>query len=113
MRIRTKSTIKGLRDIRTRSGKVGRAGIPYMVYMNISCLEMEKARRQKEKFSAQTRIRNIDLRLSEIECEKQSLLQSLEENQPDRMRSEKAGTCEGNSVRKNLSDQQQTFRIRY
>lgn len=79
MRIRNKSSIKGIRDIRTHSGKVGRTSIPYMAYMNISCLEMEKARREKEKISAQMRIKNIDGRLAEIEAEKGDLLVCLGE----------------------------------
>jgi len=113
MRIRTKSSIKGLRDIRTRSGKVGRAGIPYMAYMNISCLEMEKARREKEKFSAQTRIRNIDVRLAEIESDKQSLLVSLGERHPGRTRCEDGESVNESSLEKNLPDDKQAFRIRY
>ncbi|MBM3301237.1 MAG: hypothetical protein FJY85_14950 [Deltaproteobacteria bacterium] len=79
MRIRTRSNLRGLRDIRTRSGKVESASVPYMAYMKIGCLEMEKARREKEKFSAATRIKNINTRLSEIEAEKGELLTSLGE----------------------------------
>jgi hypothetical protein len=111
MRIRTKSSIRGIRDIRTRSGKVGRAGVPYMAYMNISCLEMEKARREKEKFSAQSRIKNIDGRLAEIEAEKADLLVCLGER-----------TSRTLPNRTNVPDQpaetaatgkQQGFKIRY
>jgi hypothetical protein len=79
MTIKTKCNTRGLRDIKTRSGKVDRVGIPYMAYMNISCLEMEKARRQKEKLSAETRINNINQRLTEIELEKDVLLKKLGE----------------------------------
>jgi hypothetical protein len=55
-----------------------------MAYMKISCLEMEKARRDREKFSAETRIRNIDSRLKEIEAEKAALLVRLGERLPER-----------------------------
>jgi hypothetical protein len=79
MMIRTKGNSRGLRDIRTHSGKVDRVAIPHMAYMNISCLEMEKARREKEKLSALTRVRNIDRRLQEIEAEKDVLLKKLGE----------------------------------
>jgi len=79
MDIRTKAMLRGLKDIRTRSGNPERVRVPYMAFMKISCLEMEKARRQKEKISAQGRINNIDARLSEIEVEKDSVLKSLGE----------------------------------
>ena len=79
MKIRTKSSLRGVRDIRTHSGMVDHSDIPYMAYMRISSLEMEKARRERERFSAQTRIRNIEKRLSEIEIEKGELLVRLGE----------------------------------
>jgi hypothetical protein len=82
MEIRTKANLRGLRDIRTRSGRVDRVGVPYMAYMKISCLEMEKARREKEKDSAQSRIRNMDKRLEEIEAEKDVTLKALGERKP-------------------------------
>ncbi|MDQ7782300.1 MAG: hypothetical protein RDU20_05460 [Desulfomonilaceae bacterium] len=74
MRTRNRATIRGLRDIRTHAGRVESADVPYMRFMKISALEMEKARRETEKFSAEARIRNIDLRLAEIEAEKETLL---------------------------------------
>jgi hypothetical protein len=82
MGIRTKANLRGLRDIRTRSGRVDRVGVPYMAYMKIGCLEMEKARREKEKDSAQSRIRNLDKRLEEIEAEKDATLRDLGERKP-------------------------------
>lgn len=83
MLIRTKANSRGLRDIRTRSGRVDRVGIPYMAYMNISCLEMEKARREKERLSALGRITSIEKRLREIEVEKDLLLKKLGERTQD------------------------------
>jgi len=83
MMIRTKGNLRGLKDIRTRSGRVDRVGIPYMAYMNIGCLEMEKARREKERLSALNRVRNIETRLGEIEAEKDVLLKHLGERHPD------------------------------
>jgi hypothetical protein len=82
MDIRTRTALRGLKDIRTRSGNPERVRVPYMAYMKISCLEMEKARRQKEKVSAQGRIGNIDARLLEIEVEKDTVLRSLSERTP-------------------------------
>ncbi|MBI5251806.1 MAG: hypothetical protein HY912_20120 [Desulfomonile tiedjei] len=74
-----KGNSRGLREIRTHSGKVDRVAIPHMAYMNISCLEMEKARREKEKFIALNRIKDIEKRLQEIEAEKDLLLKRLGE----------------------------------
>ncbi|AFM27561.1 hypothetical protein [Desulfomonile tiedjei] len=79
MNIRMKGNSRGLRDIRTHSGKVDRVGLPYMAYMSISCLEMEKARREKERLSALTRIKNIEQRIREIEAEKDLLLKGVGE----------------------------------
>ncbi len=79
MRIRSRSNLRGLKDIHTRSGRVESAAVPYMAYLKIGCLEMEKARRERERFSAETRIRSINTRLSEIEAEKGDLLTRLGE----------------------------------
>ena len=70
---------KGLREIRTLSGRQDRVRLPYQAYMQITCLEMEKARRGKERSSARQRMADIDARLKEIEAEKAALLGSLEE----------------------------------
>ena len=70
---------KGLREIRTLSGRQDRVRLPYQSYMQITCLEMEKVRRGSERKSALQRIANLDARLKEIEAEKASLLGSLEE----------------------------------
>lgn len=47
--------------------------------MKLGCLEMEKARRGKERESAMHRVKNIDARCKEIEGEKAALLQALDE----------------------------------
>jgi len=70
---------KTMRDIRTLSGKVDRIANPYMAYMQITCLEMEKARRGRERASALQRIGNLDGRLRDIEAEKGALLRALAE----------------------------------
>lgn len=66
--------VKGLTEIRTRTGQVVNSGIPHIAYLKISCLEMEKARREKERRAAEARIANIDARLAEIEAEKDAIL---------------------------------------
>ena len=73
---------RGLREIRTNAGKQDQAHRPYRAYMQITCLEMEKARRGNERRSALLRIANLDARLQEIETEKAALLRALEERNP-------------------------------
>ena len=68
---------KGLTNIRTLSGRVDHVSLPYRSYMQITCLEMEKARRDMERKSASRRIALIDARLDEIEKAKQDLLQAV------------------------------------
>jgi hypothetical protein len=68
---------KGLNTIRTLSGRVDRVSLPYRGYMQITCLEMERARRGMERKSASLRIALIDARLGEIEKAKQELLQAV------------------------------------
>ena len=68
---------KGLTNIRTLSGRVDQVSLPYRSYMQITCLEMEKARRDMERKSASQRIATIDARLDEIEKAKQDLFQAV------------------------------------
>jgi len=66
---------KGLNQIRTLSGRVDQLSLPYRSFMQITCLEMERARRNMERKSAGQRIALIDARLVEIDRAKQELLQ--------------------------------------
>lgn len=68
---------KGVNNIRTLSGRVDQVSLPYRSYMQITCLEMEKARRNMERKSASERIALIDARLEQIEKTKQELLQAV------------------------------------
>jgi hypothetical protein len=70
---------KTMRDIRTLSGKVDRIANPYTAYLQITCLEMEKARKGRERASALQRVENLNGRLREIEAEKASLIRALAE----------------------------------
>jgi hypothetical protein len=72
-----KKILRGVRDLRTLSGRVDAGSIPYMGYMKIASLEMERARREKEKDSAMHLIRSIDARFQDIEAEKHRLLSAL------------------------------------
>ena len=84
MEIKKTADIRSVREIRTYAGRVDAVGLPYLAFMKISCLEMERARREKEKSSALARIRNIDARIRDIEAEKKSILEGLgiKEKQP-------------------------------
>lgn len=69
---------KSLTDLRTLSGRVDQASVPYRAYLKISCLEMEKARLGKEKDAALRRVATIDRRVHEIEVEKMALVAATE-----------------------------------
>lgn len=70
---------RGLGSIRTLAGKVNQTFSPYRAYMQITCLEMEKSRRQEEYRAAAERIAALDARLDDIERQKQILEESLEQ----------------------------------
>lgn len=71
--------LRGLRDIRTLSGRANETLHPHMAYMRITCLEMEKARRGKERASAARLVEQIETRFREIEAEKDRLLRIVGE----------------------------------
>lgn len=75
----TKRIIRGVQDIRTVTGKAttDRDAAVYKAYMKLSCLEMEKYRRGKERKSAMQRVVNIESRFQDIEAEKRRILESL------------------------------------
>jgi hypothetical protein len=73
----SKRTIRGLQDIRTIAGKPDIINEPYRAYMRLTAIEMEKARKNKERESALHRVRNIEARFKEIEAEKGALLEAL------------------------------------
>src|SRR5512140_3967161 len=68
---------RGLKNIRTLSRRVDQGALPYRTYMQITCLEMERARRGAERRAASQRIAELDARIREIEEEKQALLQKI------------------------------------
>ena len=73
---------KGVNNIRTLSGRVDQVSLPYRSYMQITCLEMEKARRNMERKGAAGRSALIDARLEQIEKTKQELIQALNTSGP-------------------------------
>jgi hypothetical protein len=68
---------RGLKNIRTLSARVNQFSLPYRSYTQISCLEMEKARRGVERKSISERMAMIDARLQDIEKAKQELLEAV------------------------------------
>ncbi|MGA7143996.1 MAG: hypothetical protein WBY47_05780 [Desulfobacterales bacterium] len=73
-----KKNIRGLQNIRSHSGRVDQESEPYRVFLRIGSLEMEKARRGKERESAMLRVKDIDDRFQDIDAEKAKLLKELD-----------------------------------
>jgi hypothetical protein len=72
-----KRIIRGVKNIRTRSGTPDQVIVPYKAYMAITALEMEKFRRQTERDNLMLRLNNVNARLQTVESEKEALLQRL------------------------------------
>jgi hypothetical protein len=69
--------MRGVKDIRTRSGTPDQVILPYKAYMAITALEMEKFRRETERDNLMLRLNNVNARLQTVESEKAALLQRL------------------------------------
>jgi len=69
--------IRGVKDIRTRSGTPDQVIVPYKAYMAITALEMEKFRRETERDNLMLRLNNVKARLRTVDLEKAALLQRL------------------------------------
>jgi len=70
--------IRGLQEIRTMSERISQTDNPQRKYLTLAMLELEKARRNKERQSASQRVANIDRRVEEIEEEQAGLLAAAE-----------------------------------
>src|SRR5574340_874651 len=70
-----------MRDIKTISGRVDRIANPYMAYMQITCLEMEKVRKGRERAAALQRLEILNARIRDIDNEKATLLRALSERE--------------------------------
>ena len=95
--------VRNVSHIKTISGMVNRTAIPYMAYMRLTVLEMERARRMVEKESALERIQLLDERLTEIEREKDTLLRQLGER----------GESRSGGASREKEEQGETFRLKY
>jgi hypothetical protein len=69
---------RGVQDIRTMSERISDANNPQRKYLALAMLELERARRSKEKQSASQRVQNIDQRLADITAEQTELLAAAE-----------------------------------
>jgi hypothetical protein len=65
---------RGMQDIRTMSERISDVDNPQRKYLALAMLELEKARRNKEKQSAAQRVAGIDSRLADITAEQAELL---------------------------------------
>jgi hypothetical protein len=72
-----KRIIRGVKDIRTRSGTPDQVIVPYKAYMAVTALEMEKFRRETERDNLTRRLQTVNARLETVESEKEVLLQRL------------------------------------
>lgn len=75
-------SMKNVRSSSTRGTRAGRAQEPqdHQLFMQVTVLEMEKSRRLVERRAALQRVAEIDERLSEVDRDKQHLLDRLAQN---------------------------------
>ncbi len=76
--------MRGASNIRSSAGRRTRAAVPkqyrqHELFMQVTCLEMEKARRAVERAAAAHRVSDIDSRLVAIDQERDNLLTQLAE----------------------------------
>ena len=67
--MKSHSPPRTVQDIRTMSERISDTDNPQRKYLALAMLELEKARRNKEKLSASQRVANIDQRLTDITSE--------------------------------------------
>jgi CRISPR/Cas system-associated endonuclease Cas3-HD len=99
-----------LQDIRTLSGTVDQKKVPHRAFMRIAVLEMERARRGKERDSALHRVRNIEARFREIEEEKEEILRVVGVKKNDQ---DNAAAASEEKAEPDHSPAARGFKIRY
>jgi len=128
----TQRNVRSMRNVKTSlGGGADDLALAYKAYLRITCLEMERERRMREKESAQKRIAAVDSRMREIDGEKDRLLKAQGERTVDGQHSEdvseaggprtgaepgrdgRGGVREARPMRRNRRDQDEAFRIRY
>ena len=101
--------MRGLQDIRTHSGRIDQTFQPYKAYLRIGVLEMEKARRNKERESALHRVKIIEERFQAIDMEKTALLCEIKQQNSS---AHSADAKKGEPI-KESHPKESGFRIRY
>jgi hypothetical protein len=72
-----KRNLRGLRNIKTLSGRAAEAARPHRAYIKLACLEMERERRVLERKNAVRRLASIDALLRAIQAEEAALRRGL------------------------------------
>lgn len=85
---------RGIQDIRTMSERISDADNPQRKYLALAMLELERARRNKEKQNASQRVANIDQRLADITAEQTELLSAAEAELDTSTLTERRGQAE-------------------
>jgi hypothetical protein len=99
---------RGVQDIRTMSERISVVDNPQKKYLALAMLELERARRTKEKRSAGQRVANIDQRLADISAEQEELLAAAEAE----LETEKPATRRRRAV-KSKTKAENGFKISY
>lgn len=97
--------MRAVQDIRTLSGARNHLTQPHRGYMRIACLELERFRRNKERESATSRVRQLDARFREIEVEQAAIQEMLNK--------EKAAPGSGRLSGSPVETQKTGFRLKY
>ena len=109
-----KTNLRGVQDIRTHSGRVSALSEPYRAFMRISCLEMEKVRKTKERDSALHRVALIEQRFREIEAEEAELLAAHGNvTQSNTIRQMPSPLQGGASLNNGSENKASVFKVRY
>jgi hypothetical protein len=90
---------RGVQDIRTMTERISDVDNPQRKYLALAMLELEKARRLKERKSSSQRVANINQRLADIAAEQTELLAAAETalETPDSKRHEHARDSDAQS----------------
>ena len=90
---------RGVQDIHTMSERISDADNPQRKYLTLAMLELEKARRNKDKQNAAQRVANIDQRISEITAEQTELLAIVESELETSAKTGQGGRTKDSSTR--------------
>ncbi|RJX35694.1 MAG: hypothetical protein C4525_03305 [Desulfarculus sp.] len=110
---RPKTSLRGVQDIKTHSGRVSPLSEPYRAFMRISCLEMEKARKGKERDSALHRVGLIEQRFREIEAEEAELVAVYGHVTQTAAARQRSAQPQGEASSRGATDKAPIFKVRY